>query len=70
MYRATVVCVHLLCKKLELKENFTEPIFVRLSKVNKILKLISIEHVIYGAASNSSGKGQHFFCKKLFYNHM
>ena len=33
--------------------------------MNKIKKLISIENAKYGAASDSSRKGQNFFCKKF-----
>ena len=32
--------------------------------VNKIIKSILIENAKYGAASDSSRKGQKFFCKK------
>jgi len=33
--------------------------------MNKITKFISIENAKYGASSDSSRKGQHFFCKKF-----
>ena len=50
-------------------------IFERLSKANKITKLISIEDAKYGEASDSSRKKfffkkLFFFNLKLFYNHM
>ena len=60
--------------------NYAPPImlfiFGRLSKANEIIKLTLIENAKYGAATDSSRKGQKFFCKnfffckKLFYNHL
>ncbi len=42
-------------------------IFGRLSKANEIIKLILIENAKYGAATDSSRKGQKFFCKNFFF---